>query len=85
MLTDEDTNTDTRHVEAIEKALHVGLNVLAPSCTLVLEHALGHSSYDGVMPCLDLLETPSEALIVVVDLWGPILDASMIGVISAEQ
>lgn len=81
VLADEETNANTREVEAVQPGLHVQTDMFSILTTLPLENPLGNGGDGGVVASLDMLEDLCETLIVVLDLGGP-LDVVSIRVVS---
>ena len=72
VLAYEHTDANTRHIEAVKEGLDVGIDLHTLPIALVLEYALGHSCDDAVMPPFYAFQRPGKALVVVVELRGPV-------------
>lgn len=73
VLTNEHSNTDTGHVEAIEEGLYVVVNLHALPFPLVLEDTLRHGRDDTIVSSLDCLEGLREPLVVGLQVRRPVV------------
>jgi len=71
-LSYQESDSDPRHVKAVEPSLDVESDLLSVLALLPLEHALRDGSHRGVVTPLDGLERPGETFVVLVDLWWPL-------------
>lgn len=85
VLTDEHTDADTGHVEAIEEGLNGAVDLHALTTALVLEDTLGHGGDDTVVAALDVMQSLGETLVVEMEVGGPVTRVIDEGKVAAGQ
>ena len=82
-MADQESDTDTRHVEPVEPVLDVEIDVPCVLGPLPLEHALGDCGHGRVVALLDGLERLGEGAVVLANFGWPLFDVRGVGIVPA--
>ena len=85
MLTDQHTDPNPRHVEAVEKRLDVRVDLHSLPVPLVFQDPLSDCRDHAVVPPFDVLERSGETLVVVAQLGRPVVAIVRRGVVAARR